>query len=534
MEINIIPQPNSITVDKNAKPFIMTDHIGIIGGGHDLFAAKNLLEFLGSINLKIDEQAAVTVEFIIDSHIENDEEYFLEIKEDNILLGANGDRGLFYGVQSLKQIIFDRYRKKEAVIPALKINDRPRFRHRGYMLDTVRHFFGREEILRLIELLSLQKYNVFHLHLTDDQGWRVEIKKYPNLVATGSKRDETLGDRTPHGGYLTRGGLTEIVEYAAEHFMTIIPEIDMPGHFTSAIASYPELGCDGKRIPVATSFGIKSDIACAGKEGTYEFIYGVLDEIADLFPSPYIHIGGDEAEKSHWAACPHCREAMIREGLPDLEALQGYFTNRIIAYLSGKGKKAIVWNESIYSGFLDERAVCHYWSDGAIPRRVAGEINRGRKTIVSRFTPLYLDYPFAMHSLKAVYEFDPVPEGVEDEFRQKIMGVETPLWTEYVEDREQIDYLSFPRVCAASELSWTSPRFKRYDNFLYRLRSFQRYLDFLDVKYAPLSEADPAGCKRVGQMLGFAPKFMKNVFAVSLSSQVRAALNMNRARKRKR
>jgi hexosaminidase len=532
VKINIIPQPNSITVDENAKPFIMTDRIRIVDGGHDLLAARNLLEFLKGVGIKNDGRVAGTVEFIVDQRIENDEGYSLEVEEKCISVRANGDRGLFYGVQSLKQIIFDRYREKKGVIPALKIDDHPRFRHRGYMLDIVRHFFGREEILRLIELLSLHKLNVFHLHLTDDQGWRVEIKKYPNLVTTGSRRDQTLGDRTPHGGYLTREDLTEIVEYAAEHFMTVIPEIEMPGHFTSAIASYPELGCDGKQIPVATSFGIKSDIACAGKETTYEFIFGVLDEITDLFPSPYIHIGGDEAEKSHWAACPHCQKAMSREGLTDLEELQGYFTNRIIEYLNGKGKKAIVWNESIYSGFLDERAVCHYWSDGVIPRRVAGEINRGRETIVSRFTPLYLDYPHAMHSLRAVYEFEPVPEGVKDEFRQKIMGVETPLWTEFIEDREQIDYLSFPRVCAASELSWTRPRFRKYDNFLRRLRSFQRYLDFLDVKYAPLFEADPAGFARIGQMLGFARKFMKNVFAVSLSSQVRAALNMNRARKR--
>ncbi|MFY9114562.1 MAG: beta-N-acetylhexosaminidase [Dethiobacteria bacterium] len=531
MRINIIPQPNSIVMDKSAKPFTMEDRIKVVDDRCGFFAGKNLLKFLNGINMEIDEQAVNTVEFIIDPDIKDNEEYCLKIKENNISIRANGDRGLFYGVQSLKQIIFDCYIDKRAVIPALEINDRPRFRYRGYMLDIVRHFFDRAEILRLIELLSLQKYNIFHLHLTDDQGWRVEMKKYPNLITTGSKRSQTLGDRTPHGGYLTREDLAEIIKYAAEHFMTIVPEIDMPGHFTSAIASYPELGCDGKQIPVATSFGIKSDIACAGKETTYEFIHGVLDEITALFPSPYIHIGGDEAEKSHWAACPHCREIMAGEKLPDLEALQGYFTNKIVEYLSGKGKKAIVWNESIYSGFLDERAICQYWSDGKTPQRVIEEINRGRETIISKFTPLYLDYPFAMHSLRAVYEFDPVPEGVDDKFRHKIMGVETPLWTEYIEDREQIDYMSFPRVCAVSELSWTDPPHKNYDNFLYRLRSFHRILDALGVKYAPLSVTDPAGFEKISQMLKFVPNFLKNVFAANPFSQFRTFINMKKARK---
>jgi hexosaminidase len=429
------------------------------------------------------------------------EGYRLTVTPNAISVAAAQTAGVFYGIQSLRQslpIEIEQRHVTQAVdwkVDCMVITDQPRFAWRGFMLDEGRHFQGRETVMAMLDLMALQKLNVFHWHLTEDQGWRIEIKKYPRLTEVGSHRLGTRNgftsgkhDGVPHGGFYTQAEIREIVAYAAERHILIVPEVEMPGHSVAALAAYPELSCTGGPFEVATHFGIFPDLFCAGKEAVFTFLQDVLDEVLELFPSPYVHIGGDEAPKSRWNACPDCQRRIREEGLKNSHSLQVYFTNRIAAYLDSKGRHTIGWNEILEDG-LAKSAVVHYWARGRKKLLKAIQTEH-RQTVMSSCFSTYLDYPYNLINLRRIYAYEPIPAGLSSEATASILGVESPLWTEWVPTRQRLDFQIYPRLTALSEVGWTSREKRHIPDFRRRLTSFLARLDILGVKHASLREAE--------------------------------------------
>jgi hexosaminidase len=358
----------------------------------------------------------------------------------------------------------------------------------------------------MLDLMALHKLNVFHWHLTEDQGWRIEIKKYPRLTEIGSQRAGTARslfsmftnthDGIPHGGYYTQNEIKEIVKYAAERHIIVVPEIEMPGHSSAALAAYPEFSCSGGPFEVPARFGIFRDIFCPGKESTFTFLQSVLDEVLDLFPSPYIHIGGDEAPKSRWKKCPDCQNRIQREGLAGEHGLQVYLTNRIAKYLESKGRSLVTWNVSLYPG-LAENVVLQYWVGSR--REVKAAIRAGREVVVSSYPTLYLDQSHKLVSLSRAYKHEPVFHGLREGDSEHVLGLEATMWTEFVPDQARLDYQTFPRLAAFAETGWSPKELKYYPDFQKRLSVYLPRLKTLGVKYAPEEEFEPS---RIKQLFG--------------------------------
>lgn len=434
------------------------------------------------------------------------EGYRLSVDRSGVLISAETGAGAFYGVQTLRQLIpaSERGSKNGAVtIPFLEIEDSPRFPWRGFMLDTARHFFGVDTIMQLIDAQALLKMNRLHLHLCDDQGWRLEIEKYPRLREIGSHRPDTQAGgllsrkRTglPHSGFFTKEEMSRIIAYAAERYITLVPEIEMPGHCRAALAAYPELGCTGGPYRVSTTAGIKKDIYCAGKEAVFSFLQDVIDEVIALFPSPWIHLGGDEAPRTRWKNCPHCRERIRAEGLRNEAELQAYFINRMVKYIEDKGRRAIGWNE-ILSESLPPSAIGQHWLRGKKESR--RHLRRGGKIIGSYFFYSYLDYNHGVLPLSKVYSYDPVPRGLEPRYRKNVLGIETPMWTETAPTRQHMHAFVFPRLLAAAENAWTPPGKNRsFEDFLTRLPHLLRRLRRLGISHTTLKAAQPGPLKRM-------------------------------------
>ncbi len=436
------------------------------------------------------------------------EGYRLAITPEAINIDAAEPTGVFYGIQSLRQLLPVEVEEQHLVasakwnISSQIITDRPRFEWRGFMLDEGRHFQGMETVLKTLDLMALQKLNVFHWHLTEDQGWRIEIKKYPRLTEIGSLRAGTsktiLGKKhngEPHGGFYTQGEIRAIVAYAAERHISIVPEIEIPGHCMAALAAYPEVSCTGGPFTVATHFGIYPDIYCAGKEATFTFLQEVLDELMDLFPSPYIHIGGDEAPKTRWKKCPDCQQRIRAEHLNDEHALQGYFTNRVIAYLASKGRHGVGWNE-ILQDDLGESAVVQFWVGGR--ETLLEAIRRWKRPVImSTYLDTYLDHSYSLMPLSRAYRYDPIPSELDEIDAASILGVEFPLWTEWIPNRLRLDYQAYPRISALAETGWTPKDRKDLPDFRLRLQEFLHRLDKLGVHYAPLQDAEPSKFKKL-------------------------------------
>lgn len=436
------------------------------------------------------------------------EGYRLEILPDNIVIASSSSAGVFYGIQTFRQLLpVEIEGCKYSIngvdwnILCLLIEDKPRFSWRGFMLDEGRHFQGKELVYLTLDMMALQKLNVLHWHLTEDQGWRVEIKKYPKLSEVGSNRGGTsrtiLGknnDGIPHGGFYSQGEIREIVAYAADRNITIVPEIEMPGHSLAALASYPRLACREGPFQVATNFGIFPDIYCAGKDDVFFFLQDVLDEILDLFPSPYIHIGGDEAPKNRWKSCPNCQRRIREQGLKGENALQVYFTNRIAAYLESKGRRVMGWNNILQEG-LAENAVIQYWAGGR--QRLLDAI-RGKKhpVVMSSYFSAYLDHSYNLTPLSAAYQYEPIPREIEENEAGAILGLEFPLWSEWVQNQARLDYQTYPRLTAMAETGWTMRNKKDFKGFLQRLDKFLTRLDRLGIGYASMRDAQPPKFKQ--------------------------------------
>jgi len=506
--MNIIPLPSQI--EERAGEFRLSAETGILTDLPNLWNAKFLKAFLTTstgfpLPLHTADQAGKNIIHLqLDPALESlgPEGYRMTVSPEKVGICAPGTTGVFYGIQSLRQMLPVELEQRQPVsgidwrIPCFEITDRPRFTWRGFMLDEGRHFQGKQTVLLTLDLMALQKLNTFHWHLTEDQGWRVEIKKYPRLTGIGSQRPGTRNGYTagkhngiPHGGFYTQNDIREIVAYAAERHITVVPEVEMPGHALAALAAYPELSCTGGPFDVATHFGIFSDIYCAGKEATFAFLQDVLDEIMEIFPSPYIHIGGDEAPKKRWKNCPDCRERIRKEGLKDAHALQVYFTNRIAAYLDSKDRRTIGWNEILQDG-LAGSAVVQFWARGR--KRLLEAIRSDqRATVMSFCIKTYLDYAYNLIPLSRVYRYEPVPSGLDEMAAASILGVESPLWTERVPTRARLEYQVYPRLTALAETGWTPRHRKSLPDFRHRLEGFLARLDRLGVHHASLKEAEP-------------------------------------------
>ena len=442
-----------------------------------------------------------------------DEAYTLSVNyKDGVRIEAGSPAGFFYAIQTLKQLlpveVFTGVRaskKTKWTIAPMKIQDRPRFAYRGMHLDCARHFFSIDEVKKYIDVMAMFKMNRFHWHLTEDQGWRIEIKKYPRLTEVGAWRDGTCigkdfdsSDGIRYGGYYTQEQMKEVVAYAAERGITVIPELDLPGHMLAALASYPELGCTGGPYAVWQRWGITNDILCAGNEKVYEFLEDVLSEICDIFPSEYIHIGGDECFLSElddpWDKCPKCiakmEELGIERGPQEKHYLQNYVTARMQSFLQSMGRKIIGWDE-ILEGELAPGATVMSW------RGTSGGIKAAAKGFDAIMTPydyLYFDYyqtrerdkePLAIGGflpLETVYGYDPL-DGITAGAEKHILGVQANLWTEYITSDAYLEYMLLPRMCALSELQWTPKENKSWDRFNASLDHLFSIFDALDYTY---------------------------------------------------
>jgi len=434
------------------------------------------------------------------------EGYQLVVTPDSVVLRALTQAGMFYGVQSLLQLLPPEvYAAKPAAgvdwkIPCVRIEDQPRFKWRGFMLDVARHFFTKDEVKQMLDVLALHKLNTFHLHLTDDQGWRIEIKKYPRLTQVGAWRDEagfgldpkastTYGPDGRYGGFYTQADIREIVAYAAAKHITVVPEIEMPGHSSAALAAYPEWSCTGGPYTPNAKGGVFAGVYCAGKDETFEFLQNVLAEVLPLFPGKYIHIGGDEVPKDNWQKCERCQARIEKEGLKNEHGLQSYFIRRIEKFINAQGRSLIGWSE-IREGGLAQNAVVMDWIGGAVEAASAGH-----DVIMSPTGYCYLDYyqstnhatePKAIGGylpLSKVYSFEPLPAGLEPQYQGHILGGQCNLWTEYVPNFKHAEFMAFPRLCALAEVTWSAPGSRKWEDFTRRLPiQFQRF-DQLGVNY---------------------------------------------------
>ena len=438
-----------------------------------------------------------------------DEGYVLDVRPSAVVVRAPTEAGLFYALQTLRQLLPPEIFREAPVagvtwrVPALAIEDRPRFGWRGGHLDVARHFMPKEFVKKYIDLLALHKFNVFHWHLTEDQGWRLEIKQYPRLTEIGAWRKETLIGRNRrageaqydgkrHGGFYTQDDAKEIVAYAKARHITVVPEIEMPGHAMAAIAAYPELGVTGQPVEVATHWGVFSDILNA-EPATITFMQNVLREVMQIFPSRYIHIGGDEADKAKWKASERIQARIKELGVKDEHELQSWFIKQMDTFLVSHKRRLVGWDE-ILEGGLAENAVVMSW------RGVKGGIEAAQAkhdVVMAPTSHTYFDYaqskapgePLSASSflpLETVYAFEPVPPELEGEFAKHVLGAQGQLWSEYMPTPKQVEYQAFPRMAALSEVVWSPKELRDYAGFLRRLAAHQDRLRILDVNFRPL------------------------------------------------
>ncbi|HZL77188.1 MAG TPA: beta-N-acetylhexosaminidase [Bacteroidales bacterium] len=447
-----------------------------------------------------------SVFMMLDTAIKNNEGYLLTITPKKIIIKAKSAPGLFYAVQTIRQLMPTDVEKPLVVkgfrlaVPACEIKDAPRFAYRGMHLDVCRHFFPPEDVKRYIDMIALNKMNTFHWHLTDDQGWRIEIKKYPGLIQVGAFRKETLVghggkqpfvyDGKPYGGFYTQDEIRDIVAYARSKFVTIIPEIEMPGHALAALAAYPGLSCTGGPFDVYTRWGVVDDVYCAGKDETFNFLEDVLTEVTGLFPGKYIHIGGDECPKTRWEKCPLCQKRIKVEGLKDEQELQSYFIQRIEKFLNSKGRKIIGWDEILEGGLAPEATVMSWrGTDAGI-----AAAQQKHNVIMTPGQYVYLDHyqcepadqPLAIGGylpLEQVYSFNPLPSELTPDEQKYILGIQGNVWTEYIGTRDYLDYMTYPRMFAIAETGWTPDRLKDFDDFLARFEVLKKRYDVMGINY---------------------------------------------------
>lgn len=435
-----------------------------------------------------------------------EEGYVLAATANGIRIAGVDPAGCFRGVQTLRQLLpaaIEGAIVPDGIslqVPLVTIKDFPRFRWRGFMLDECRHFFGKVLAKRMIDIIALLKFNKLHWHLTDDEGWRIESRKFPKLHEIASSRplskhwkeSPNLSDPKWYGGYYTQDEIKEVIEYAREHFIEIIPEIEMPGHATAPLVAYPEYGCATPPATVPIVDQGNRHAYCAGKQETYQFLKDVLGEVKELFGGDKIHIGGDELPAERWMACPRCQAFMKEKGFPDLDMLQVHFAAEFAKYLASRDCTSIGWFDFPVDRLLDQgvdpaKLIFQFWTGSE--QKLVDFVRRGGKAIVSNHEYMYLDYHHWQISLEKAYNFDPIPSDLDAQNHQNILGLECPIWTERVPNWQRMDFQVFPRALAYAETGWSSRSLRSYPDFLERLKTFLPRLDALCVYYAPLDEA---------------------------------------------
>ena len=499
-EVHIIPRPASVKEGKGA--FTLTARTPIVAAGElqnpaRLFAQAAARLTKGEMPV-VATPAKQAVTLAVDPALAS-EGYTLSAGKAGVRIVGGSAQGVFYGLQSLLQLAVN----GQGRIPAVEIEDQPCMGYRGAMMDVCRYYHPVEDVKRFIDIMALHKLNRFHWHLSEDQGWRIEIKKYPKLTEIGSQRKETIiglqsrdqstwkFDGKPHGGYYTQDQIREIVAYAAERYIEVIPEIDMPGHMLGALAAYPELGCRGEGYEVWTRWGISDDVLCAGQEKTFEFVENVLAEVLELFPSKYIHIGGDECPKARWKECPRCQKRMAEEGLKNEKELQSYFMHRVQNYLSAHGREIIGWDE-ILEGGISKSATIMAWRDQNYGTEAA---RKGNRVIMTPKWNCYFDYSETADPekyetvcnkrylpLRQVYRLEPYDRLRPEEWAN-VIGVQCNVWCEYIPNFDNMQPKILPRMAALAETGWALDR-KDYNDFLVRLKDFVRTYDYFGYKYA--------------------------------------------------
>ncbi|WP_456377897.1 beta-N-acetylhexosaminidase [Lutibacter sp.] len=482
--IELAQQKGFFTIDKNTK--IATSENLV----KEAVYLQNLVEESSNFNLEIINDSSISQlknaivlaeKSNLSGQLISKESYTIVSSKSKIEIEGNSPEGVMRGIQTLRQLFVDDFHKKikrnNWQLPLVSIKDAPKFRHRGLLFDSGRHFFEVATVKKYIDLLALYKMNVFHWHLTEDQGWRIAIDKYPKLTEIGAYRTEK--DGSIYGGFYTKKQIKEIVKYATERHITVIPEIEMPGHSQAALAAYPELSCTGDTINVANKWGIFKDIYCAGNEQTFTFLENVLTEVMELFPSEYIHIGGDEAPKLRWESCAKCQKRIKDEHLADAHELQSYFIKRIEKFLHKNNRKLIGWDE-ILEGGLSPTATVQSWrgEKGGI---VAA--NNNQFAIMSPTSHCYFDYGIETTDVEKVYNFNPIPKDLPLDKHQYIIGSECNLWSERIPNEENLDSKVFPRIFAMSEVLWTYPKERNFEEFYNRIQNQYSLLEAKNVAY---------------------------------------------------
>lgn len=498
--LNVVPQPYSVTQDLEAAPFVINKSTIIAYPEGNAVMQRNA-EFLASYIAKScgfaprvapESKAKRTIVLAVDAGIGNSEGYRLKCDKNGVTITGGSEVGVFYGIQTLyKSLPITKGTDNVAAVPVGEVNDMPRFTYRGFMLDVGRHFYPVEYIKEVIDMLAMHNINYFHWHLTEDQGWRIEIKKYPRLTEVGSVRKRTLIDQktqtydeTPHSGYYTQEEAREVVAYAAERHITVIPEIDLPGHMMAALVAYPELGCTGGPYEMPCRWGVFDDVLCGGSEATLQFAKDVLSEIMDIFPSPYIHIGGDECPKKHWKTCAKCQAKIKELGLEDTaehskeNQLQTYFMGEVGKLINSRGRKMMGWDEMLEGGLAPGATVMSWTS----PKPAAKTARLHHDVVVTPIQYLYFSNPYhngrkGIKSLQRVYNFEPMPSELTADEQKYVIGTQGCLWTEWTRDTVKVEWQILPRMAALSELQWAQPEKKDFNNFLQRLTPLLKVYD---------------------------------------------------------
>ena len=536
----VIPLPQEVSLTQE-NPFKLNENVLIAYPENNALLQRNaefLSEYIQQATnyapktkaIAAGEQVKNAIVLGLDPSIANKEGYVLTTTPEGINLNGQTENGVFYGIQTLRKSIPAEAKEATILIPAGEIKDEPRFSYRGMHLDVGRHFFPKEFMKKYIDLLALHNMNTFHWHLTDDQGWRIEIKKYPKLTEIGSQRSRTVigrntqeYDNTPYGGFFTQEEAKEIVKYAQERYITVIPEVDLPGHMLAALAAYPEMGCTGGPYEVCPRWGIFEDVLCIGNDQTMQFLEDVMSEIIEIFPSKYVHIGGDEAPRTRWEKCPKCQARIKTEGLKAdknhtaEDRLQSYCMTRIEEFLNSKGRQIIGWDE-ILEGDVAPNATVMSW------RGMEGGIKAaqlGHDVIITPTSFCYFDYyqtadtkdePLGIGGyvpIEKVYSLEPVPAVLTEEQSKHILGAQANLWTEYIHSSEHVEYMVLPRMAALAEVQWTQPEKKDFKDFTKRLARLMKFYQRDGFNYA----------KHVFDLkVDFTPDVTKKAVVVTLST----------------
>ena len=505
--IDIVPQPAAVTASEGTFTLKASTPVVLTFGDERMTWAANFWSDVMNDVFGRDAEVVNAVKplkhaiNVIQDESLADEEYRLNVDASGIEIAAKEPAGVFYALQTLRQMLPVAAFTEQGArveIPACQISDKPYFAYRGFMFDMGRHIFTVDEVKDMLDILAMHKINKFHWHLTEDQGWRIEIKKYPRLTEVGSIRKSSPTGRNkgqdgkPYGGFFTQDEVRDVVKYATERFITVIPEIEIPGHSVAALAAYPELGCTGEQYEVATWWGVDERVICPGKESSFTFWEDVLTEVMELFPSEYIHIGGDECPKTFWKKCPACQKRIREEGLKNEAELQAYVTKRIEKFLNDHGRKIIGWDEILEGGLAPGATVMSWRGEG-------GGIAAARlhhDVIMTPNTYHYFDYyqakdtaaePLAIGGylpIERVYSYEPMPRSLSPDEQRYIVGVQANLWTEYIPDMAQVQYMVLPRMAALAETQWCAPQKKVYEQFLRRTARLCRIYDVKGWNYA--------------------------------------------------